>query len=63
MAVHVEARPDFWSGGAADDVAGVLGARIKELIGVTARVVVDAPGAIERSLGKARRVIDHRPKE
>jgi len=62
MEVHVEARPDFWAGGGADEVGGVLGARIKELIGVSARVVVDAPGSIERSVGKARRVIDNRPR-
>ena len=62
MVVHVEARPDFWAGGA-DEVARTLAARIKEFVGVTARVAVAAPGAIERSLGKARRVIDNRPKE
>jgi phenylacetate-CoA ligase len=32
------------------------------MIGVTAEVRVVAPGTIERSLGKARRVIDKRPK-
>jgi phenylacetate-CoA ligase len=36
---------------------------IKSLIGVTSTVRVVAPGAIERSQGKARRVIDKRPKE
>ena len=35
---------------------------IKSLVGVTATVRVVAPGAIERSQGKARRVIDKRPK-
>ena len=30
------------------------------MIGVTANVIVVAPGTIERSLGKARRVIDKR---
>ena len=38
-----------------------LARAIKEIVGVSARVVVVAPGAIERSLGKARRVIDRRP--
>ncbi|MGH8139704.1 MAG: phenylacetate--CoA ligase PaaK [Steroidobacteraceae bacterium] len=33
---------------------------IKERIGVTARVVVSNPGSIERSAGKAQRVIDKR---
>ncbi len=46
----------------ADDVARQLQARIKTLIGVSARVNVGAPGSIERTLvGKARRVIDQRP--
>src|SRR3954452_23158114 len=35
---------------------------IKALIGVTARVETVAPGAIERSAGKAKRIIDLRPK-
>jgi phenylacetate-CoA ligase len=62
MAVHVEARAEFWAGGGAD-VSAALAARIKEMIGVTARVMVEPPGAIERSLGKARRVIDKRAKQ
>ena len=36
---------------------------VKERIGVTARCTVTEPGAIERSLGKAKRVIDKRPKD
>jgi phenylacetate-coenzyme A ligase PaaK-like adenylate-forming protein len=36
---------------------------VKETIGITARVNVVDPERIERSLGKARRVIDHRPRE
>ncbi|MBT9503255.1 MAG: phenylacetate--CoA ligase [Burkholderiaceae bacterium] len=37
--------------------------RIKTLIGVSTRVVIGAPDSIERTLvGKARRVIDQRPK-
>ena len=35
--------------------------RIKSLIGISTAVEVAAPGAIERSLGKAKRVIDKRP--
>jgi len=35
---------------------------IKSLVGVTTVVRVVAPGAIERSQGKARRVVDKRPK-
>ena len=36
---------------------------IKNLIGVTAEVRVVASGGIERSLGKARRIVDKRPRE
>jgi phenylacetate-CoA ligase len=40
-----------------------LSNRIKTLIGVSTRVVVGAPDSIERTLvGKARRVIDKRPR-
>ena len=49
---------------AGDDVrsaaADELQHLIKNLIGVTARVTVQEPGSVERSQGKARRVIDMR---
>jgi phenylacetate-CoA ligase len=35
---------------------------MKSLIGITAKITVTEPGSIERSQGKARRVIDKRPK-
>jgi phenylacetate-CoA ligase len=40
-----------------------LSQAIKDTIGITAQVNVLDPEGIERSLGKARRVIDRRPKE
>jgi phenylacetate-CoA ligase len=44
-------------------VGNALRDRIKTLIGVSATVSVGAPGSIERTLvGKARRVVDKRPK-
>jgi phenylacetate-CoA ligase len=44
-------------------VAGALQQRIKTLIGVSTTVSVGAPDSIERTLvGKARRVIDKRPR-
>ncbi len=59
MEVLVETVPT-----AGDDVrnaaADELQHLIKNLIGVTARVTVQEPGAVERSQGKARRVIDMR---
>ena len=60
MAVHVEARPEVSRASAATHAAALAHA-IKEIVGVSARVVVEAPGAVERSLGKARRVVDRRP--
>jgi phenylacetate-CoA ligase len=43
--------------------AGVeLAHRIKALIGITADVEVVAPGGIERSIGKAKRIVDLRKK-
>ncbi|MBX3522056.1 MAG: phenylacetate--CoA ligase, partial [Xanthobacteraceae bacterium] len=35
---------------------------IKNNIGVSAKVKVSAPGGVERSAGKARRIVDKRPK-
>ena len=48
--------------GATDNGIGRrLAERIKNLIGVTARIQVEPPESIERTLvGKARRVIDQR---
>src|SRR5450432_1736006 len=51
------------AGSADGNAAGTrLAHHIKSLIGVTAEVRVAAPGSIERSLGKARRIVDKRPK-
>jgi phenylacetate-CoA ligase len=43
-------------------LAAALRGRIKDRIGVSAAIRVVPPGGIERSVGKARRIIDHRPK-
>jgi phenylacetate-CoA ligase len=49
--------------GRLDEVeAAELGHHVKGLIGITARITVADPGAVERSQGKARRVVDKRPK-
>ena len=62
MEVQVEARPKDVSKDARTAAATRLGQQIKERIGVTAKVSVVDPGSIERSLGKARRVVDKRRK-
>jgi len=63
MAVAVEARPEAWASAGLDAVATNLAAWIKTMAGVTASVVIGAPGSIERSMGKARRVIDLRRRQ
>jgi phenylacetate-CoA ligase len=63
---EVEVLVEVASTGTAEEArkssAAELGRRIKGLIGITARITVTDIGAIERSQGKARRVIDQRPK-
>jgi phenylacetate-CoA ligase len=61
LGVLVERAPDAAD---ADGEAArtTLAQRIKNLIGVTATVQVVQPGGIERSLGKAKRIVDRRSK-
>ncbi|MBT9489175.1 MAG: phenylacetate--CoA ligase [Rubrivivax sp.] len=62
LQVLVELQPQHESA-AREAVAAMLQGRIKTLVGVSTTVSVGAPGSIERTLvGKARRVIDKRPK-
>jgi phenylacetate-CoA ligase len=63
MEVLVEAAPVATQAQARGKSAADLAHLIKSLIGVTAKVTVTDPGGVERSQGKARRVIDKRPKE
>jgi len=60
ITVITEARPDHWDGAGLRDESRQLANSIKNTIGVTCRVVIHAPGTIERSAGKAKRVIDRR---
>jgi phenylacetate-CoA ligase len=61
LTVLVERAPG--AGGADGDAAGNgLAQLIKNLIGVTAVVQVVQSGGVERSIGKAKRVVDKRPK-
>jgi phenylacetate-CoA ligase len=59
VCVKVELRD---GGGDRDRAARELQARIKEVIGISARIEVLPPSSMERSQGKARRVVDLRPK-
>jgi phenylacetate-CoA ligase len=63
MRLLVEARPEHADEASRSAQAALLAAYIKNNIGVTAEVVVGDPGKVERSVGKARRIIDLRPKD
>jgi phenylacetate-CoA ligase len=63
MDVLVEAAPRSADGETRAGSATKLATLIKDNIGSSARVTVTEPGGVERSQGKARRVIDKRPKE
>ena len=62
MTVLVEAREDC-TGGARDAACSELVHHIKSNVGVSCKVRVMDPGQVERSAGKAKRVVDLRPKE
>ena len=61
LLVRVEARVAL-DGHAAKQSAAGLARRLKGMCGLSATIDIASPGAVERSLGKAKRVIDKRPK-
>ena len=63
MVVHVEATAETASEDARAAASQSLANKIKSVVGVSALVNVTKPGAVERSQGKAVRVVDNRPKE
>jgi phenylacetate-CoA ligase len=58
--VEVEAYSQGHDPALLDHEASAVVTRIKDRIGLTTRVVIHPPGVLERSLGKARRVVDRR---
>lgn len=62
LTVRVELKPGHTDQAAARGATVALEHAIKSYAGVSARVVAEQPGTIERSMGKARRVIDRRPR-
>jgi phenylacetate-CoA ligase len=61
LTVRVELKPgEHVDGSAAVGAASALQHAIKSYIGVSAEVKIESPGAIERSMGKAKRVVDKR---
>jgi len=63
LTIIAEARPESWDGNGLTDHADRISTHIKNTIGVTSRVRVVAPDTLERSLGKAKRLYDKRPKD
>jgi phenylacetate-CoA ligase len=62
MTVLAEARHESWDGSGLVEHVERVAHHIKSTIGISARIRAVAPETLERSLGKARRVIDKRPK-
>jgi phenylacetate-CoA ligase len=61
LTVAVEVRPEVdHTGERAQRAAEQLSHEIKVYIGTTARIELRAPGGVERSVGKAKRVLDKR---
>ena len=65
VTVHVEMGNELANGSqdTRHAAARLLEHNVKAYVGVTATVRLALPGGIERSLGKAKRVLDKRPKE
>ena len=63
MTVNVEMKPEFATATSAEKefAAHELAHHIKSYIGISTHIEVKAVGTIERSVGKAKRVIDRRP--
>ncbi len=63
VTVRVEAQPGAANPDLLDAEMKSAVARIKHHVGLTVTLIIQSPGTIERSVGKAKRVLDHRPKE
>ena len=63
LTVVVEAKPGAASAETRRAAGRDLAGRIRSLIGIGSKVTVGEPGSIERSAGKAKRIVDLRPKE
>jgi len=63
MRILVEARAGHADEAARAAQAALLAAYLKNQVGITVEVVVADPGKVERSAGKARRIVDLRPRE
>ncbi|GAB3626748.1 phenylacetate--CoA ligase [Pandoraea terrae] len=62
VVIEIEASADCHDEASLQAASGALKRDIKTLIGISAAIKVKPVGGIERSVGKARRVIDKRPR-
>ncbi|MGR3623416.1 phenylacetate--CoA ligase PaaK [Pseudophaeobacter sp.] len=60
MRVYVEADPSATDELSKTAAARMLTKRIKDMVGVSTEIIVGEPGEVERSQGKAKRVVDNR---
>jgi phenylacetate-CoA ligase len=63
MVVHVECTEDMTDADARAKSARELAHHIKSVVGVSTKIEVRDPNSVARSEGKAKRVVDNRPKE
>ena len=63
MTVLAEARPESWDGRGLVEHTQLVTHHIKNTTGIHANIRAVAPDTLERSLGKAKRVFDKRPKD
>ncbi|WP_306005093.1 phenylacetate--CoA ligase PaaK [Aquicoccus porphyridii] len=63
MIVHAECTPEQAGDAARAASARELAHHIKSVVGISTKIEVHPEGGVERSQGKARRVVDNRPKE
>ncbi len=63
MTVLVEAVESAATDAARAASTATLTQKIKDIVGISVNVTVGIPGTVERSQGKARRVVDNRPRD
>ena len=63
LTIVAEARPESWDGRGLIEHTERITTHIKNTIGISTKVRAVAPDTLERSLGKAKRVHDKRPKD
>lgn len=63
MRIHVECAPDSTDEASKTAAARMLYKRIKDVVGVSTEVDIRNPGEVDRSQGKAVRVVDNRRKD